>query len=987
MIFTSLLLLLCQDEPTSISSVKLTPTQSQENAQEAGLVLHHTTWTDYRKAMHLIDVRGQYGRGAAELLQLVDKPDVIMYSGQASWILAQAARALTLAGNSEEAAKYIPGARNGSRGTEFEKSITQLLASFAPQSAGLDPEFLGFVRQQVNAGGENLRREYGRESLPYLRFIVEDSQGTFGLQLQRKAVKVIFGMMDAETGKWLGEELLKLDSLSRRTVLLGMQFRGSVSLTTFMDSDARVAAAKALLHFSASAPEDSNNLALDSIVGFLAMEMASPSVPFEGPLKDKIYARVVEFAEQGHRGVDGTAIRWAVAPTPYRDVLGPTFLMAESSNPAAREDARWALMSRGVGKSTLREYAGQGALMDQLRFCLAISSSLGGFNTSGLSEWDQNRVDWTRTFLTNDGIAGPFFEHQDRLDFQEEDIDVLASMESCSHPFVRYLAVNALLFNGAVEKAIPFFENLGEDPLWAIHTFRNMESNSSIIPASAAEFFESLGNQGQLQNEVRSLVERAGGQILTPELWLRWNLSPSKSVVADMLDRMTSQEDQEDLLGLLLSESMSESMSPAHSNRIAYRIAQQWPLAYLGAIPQLESVGRRQEFLIHEIAAWELGVQAVGSRVVVENEGVFGSFLFVDQDYGGRQKKWLASIAREQPDLMIRLGLARVADREAMVRFFNATYGYHKGFDDLLDRTAATQFAVELVRNNMDDLPRVVNEISQHLIDPSSESAVPFFETQWEMQPLNPVWADFLIRKTVEQPALRERFREELLRELNHKVYSVYVADYSRAAGFAPEILDELLEAIAHKPEGNSLISLLRAISVVDDPRVIDVLLSYVDDPRAPISQRASSGLEQLLKARELKNRLSKWAVDGGEESLSALDALLQNLKDPDLEIRLVSIESLGTLGDKDALPALINLMRDENPQIKEAARKTLDRINKVPVSTTEQVKAQLTVHLVELEGELAALRLKFTDDHMDVAAVLKKIEITKEQLANLENN
>ena len=117
------------------------------------------------------------------------------------------------------------------------------------------------------------------------------------------------------------------------------------------------------------------------------------------------------------------------------------------------------------------------------------------------------------------------------------------------------------------------------------------------------------------------------------------------------------------------------------------------------------------------------------------------------------------------------------------------------------------------------------------------------------------------------------------------------------------------------------------------------------------------------------------------------MDALLSNLKDPDLEIRLVSIESLGTLGDKDALPALINLLRDEDPQIKAAARKALDRINKVPTSTQDQVKAQLTVLLSKQEGALAAMRLKFTDDHIDVAGMLKKIEITKQQLAELESD
>jgi hypothetical protein len=979
MILTSLVLLLCQAAPDAVGVSTSTSGQEPVSSQEPTLLMEAPTWASYNMALHLIDVRGRHEEGVAQLLQLVDRADVIKHPGQASWMLAQAARALTLAGKNEEAAKYIPGARNGSRGTPFESAVDALLISFAPQSAGLDPEFLAFVAQRVNKSGESLRREYGRQSLPYLQFMIDGNQGEFSLDTRRNAVKMFFGMMQAGQGQWLGEKLLTLDSLSRRAMLLGMRPFGSVFLSTFMDSEAQLAAAESLLVLAKSAPDDSKNHVLNLLIWFLGMEAQELAEPLNESLRNQIHRSVIALVEAGYRGKNGNALRDAVKPSSSVGVLGPTFALAESSNPKVREDARWALMSRDMGKPVLREYAKSGSTMDRLRFCLAISLHLGNLRTQGYTGWQKSCQDWVFTYLTGDGIAAPFFAHQNQLDFEEEDVDVLASMASEANPFLRFLAANTLITRNHAEKAVPFFRQIGDDPRWAIYTFHYWGNSGIPIPESATELFSSLAKEGPLKQEVRALIENVGGPILTPELWLQWNLSPRPNAVQIMLSHAASSEG---LVKLVLSQPLQAESFGA----IALKIAKQWPLDYLAAIPQLEDIGRRWEFTTAERTAWLNGIQVLGSRVALDHEEQFGAFLF-HGEMSNRDLNWLGSVAQSEPDLLIRIGLARVQDREAMVKLFSQRYGFSNNFRGLLDPAVATEFAVQLVNHKMDDLPGVVDLITKYMLDPSLEAAIPFFEGQWNQQPLSPVWGEYVVKTTMETPALRKRFRANLVQGLSTKAHAAEIADHAWRVGYVPEILNEILEEIEKRPEPASLHSMLRAISTVDDPRVVEVLLRHVDDPRGFISEEASSGLERIFSSRELKERMDRWATDGRREPMSTVAVLLKNLSDPELEIRLVSIESLGALGDKEALPALINLLRSEDEQVKTAARKALDRINKVPASPREQVKVELTLRLAELEGELAAMGSTYTEGHPKVREVMKKIEVTKEQLAELESD
>jgi len=53
---------------------------------------------------------------------------------------------------------------------------------------------------------------------------------------------------------------------------------------------------------------------------------------------------------------------------------------------------------------------------------------------------------------------------------------------------------------------------------------------------------------------------------------------------------------------------------------------------------------------------------------------------------------------------------------------------------------------------------------------------------------------------------------------------------------------------------------------------------------------------------------------------------LLKDLEDPEMEVRLGAVKALGLLGDPEALPVLVDLLREDEP-IKQAAKEALDRM------------------------------------------------------------
>jgi HEAT repeat protein len=65
------------------------------------------------------------------------------------------------------------------------------------------------------------------------------------------------------------------------------------------------------------------------------------------------------------------------------------------------------------------------------------------------------------------------------------------------------------------------------------------------------------------------------------------------------------------------------------------------------------------------------------------------------------------------------------------------------------------------------------------------------------------------------------------------------------------------------------------------------------------------------------------------QQAPSSLAALLAELKNPDLLIRILAADALGGLGTRarDAVPALTNVLRDPEPEVRQAGKDALKKI------------------------------------------------------------
>mgnify|MGYP002639231665 CR=1 FL=1 len=988
MIFTALLLLLCQDSSSAhqgAGDFSLQPprpgvvfsTYSLTFTQEPALALKSETEAEYRLAMHLIDVRGNYGNGAAQLLQLVDKPDVILIPGQASWMLAQAARALTLDGRTEDATLYIPGARNGSRGTEFEKPIDELLASFAPQSAGLDPEFLAHLQSSLRFPPDqgSFAKDYGRELLPYLKFIFKNEQGDIVLTIRQRALTLIFQVMDEESREWIRTELALQSTLARQ----GFMNHLVQNMLDFLDDEARRESAGALIEFSENAPDEMGTLSVDLLLQHIYLYDRTSDLPADPELAQRLSLTIVELFKSGKRS--STQDLWWVTRYSW-NTQNPFFplalQLANSSNDSVKEDVRWAIADKGQ-RDLLRNFVVDGTVEDQIRFCLQPSLFVDYFIKNGAGETLKEHREWGMAQLNLMATRDQLNNLPSRLNVDDEDTDMLISLVSSSDSFVRYLASTALQSIGRELEAANFLKDLGEDPTWARLFLQRWAQSNRSLSIEGMQALLPFAEDGPFQEEVHRLFESCGHDVLTVEMCRKWSLNPDMNVANSLWRRVEEEKSREDVLWImLLDQPTNLNVEGAY-----YFAAKNSPRDFIAHVESWDAIrvkGKRSPKLERE--AWKSLINLEGKTVLKEFETELDYFLFgVELD--GRNHSDMGSIVEADPDLVIRLAHRHVENSQVMewLSESNTLYNAIAG-QRIHDWEALSQFAADLLRTDNylffdGGMPWL-----QTMVQPSKPSAEAYFAELWKKENLTNNLLEYRIRESIKTPSLRGRFRAELIVEMQNPEWTSLITYLYRDAGAVGEILDELLEVIEENDNATTLSSLIQAVGSIDDPRVVEILFAHLDDPREKVSNAASSALSRIQGIRAQKERWESWASGEDGEKLNPTQALIKNLKDPDLEIRLVSIESLGTLGEKEALPALINLLRDEDQQIKDAARKALDRINKNDDPT---VKAQLTVRLTELEGELLSLQSRFTDEHPQVVGMKSKIKVVKDQLAALE--
>ena len=132
-------------------------------------------------------------------------------------------------------------------------------------------------------------------------------------------------------------------------------------------------------------------------------------------------------------------------------------------------------------------------------------------------------------------------------------------------------------------------------------------------------------------------------------------------------------------------------------------------------------------------------------------------------------------------------------------------------------------------------------------------------------------------------------------------------------------ILDESIPA-------NSRAELIKPFGSLMDMKVVPYLLQALKTPG--LQAAAQKQLEAVRFYHEQSTKWGKLIEGSGFTETSAVQALINQTKSDNRDVRLAAIASLGTLGEAESLPVLVKLIGAKDPDIVKAAKAALARIN-----------------------------------------------------------
>ncbi|MBI5851861.1 MAG: HEAT repeat domain-containing protein [Planctomycetes bacterium] len=148
--------------------------------------------------------------------------------------------------------------------------------------------------------------------------------------------------------------------------------------------------------------------------------------------------------------------------------------------------------------------------------------------------------------------------------------------------------------------------------------------------------------------------------------------------------------------------------------------------------------------------------------------------------------------------------------------------------------------------------------------------------------------------------------------------YSLFALDQERAIA---EIL-----ARAERRELESAVCSLAKRTL--DRRFVPALIAALRSQNESTRTAAKEALDAIEYYVGQTARWQRLLDEAGLDAGTAAEALIKQARSGDQTIRLAAIRSLGTLGKPETLPFLIQLMQDQDAEVKTAAAQALERIN-----------------------------------------------------------
>jgi len=875
----------------------------------------------YRLAMHLIDVRGRYQEGADQLLALVDADDVIFTPGQASWIMAQAARALILDGHADEASKLMPGIRNGSRSTAFEAAVANLLAEIGPQEFGLDAGTLAFVLQElkVTTNAAYSFPDEGRSINAYLQYLLQDASSNSPIDVKKRAFKLLLSRLDEDGGEMLLQTIQTMTPILRNGVMQDALKR--INIPPFLDGEAEAAALQFCLQYADRLPEGDLLGRRDAYYVFLiwpnktATDLATP---IRAMVADNLFSLLQDHPET----LDWRfAIQLSGAVSQgLASLASVAERLAQSPDLNLREAMRWGFSVVNPNWERQRSWAREGSDMDRIRFGLAFAHRIPNWSDGAVQEWAKGFG------IPLDGKA---INQVSIVDYQrtvEEDFQVIYSFRESSNPLVRYLGASILQANGRVQESLPFLEEVGPDPIWVkfyLKDFRirlSEEDLDTLLPYAA---------EGPITEWVRNLfVSDAGRYYLQMRhvraLHLSLPDSSGEQLVNHLSQRSTDAEKNPADLLWLLQEGLLEGETQLKAMR---SLVLGFPRFFLTHFQEIKTVVdwtslERIDFsqlalnCIQEGDSWLDGVEnAVHEALTIPeiSTQLFRAIL------DGSPRFFLLML-NKQPELMDRL-----EDIDLPTLWARIAQAKNQGMKNTLMMKAldSPRFGKPGRWESFDAIWRWA--------DLNAPESLGIYRRIWALGAREADWDRFpqFLQATIRNEEFRKEFHKDIARHLSFPDEVSNICGTLSQVGAVAEFYEDLLHAIGTMEDGQALATMLSAIAGVEDQRTVPTLMRFLNDPRQVVAGVTQSALNGIKVRREQEAYWAAWA--NGQEETSVFAALLKDLKDPEEEIRIAAIASLGTLGDPEVLPVLVNLLREDNPRIKEAARQALARINSGP--------------------------------------------------------
>ncbi len=876
--------------------------QNPGSASEPFMQWDGETEDAYRRALHLWAVRGKPGEAADILLSLADKPEVTQIAGQASWVLVLAAQALAEAGRTDEAAALIPGIERGARGTQLEVFVGRELATLSGQlgvgSNGLDPAFDEYFREAVVKPGANvwLVDTYGRSLLPYILNLIETWQSDpKEASVVIQSVQLGWAIADDEYVQELLRISKNMSTLSYLTVFGSGRAAGDLTarqsslqfwLTQSRSGDQqRAASAAAMLPNFLLRIDDAADLTI------LNYALASDS---------NLLSRIIETLT-GQKEEAARKLLLAIA---------------REAPPELAHAAGNALSQYGIQEVV--DLASSGELTDVARYLVTVARiRLDNWGIPGRNDG----VASIAMRLANDcHVKDAFIRDQtSRMSVAEWQPPLVSGWEHALD------VPNELLANESLRSLLAFAAvGMNDDDALDRALASGPPLHSDVLlfligqykgPLCSSIWNDLATYQRLAPKDALEMALRANAKDVDLDRALQiYELYPDFREWGEIFGKWSELGLSDDLHSVLLNQSLT------------------WKVRYEAARPFLQSNASRDGQLITGMLH--------GWRALPEAE-----------------KRFLATaisvLYSDIPDAINRRDLSELlhlffelnmncfvvdyalrsedeADWEPVLEFMTdlpsaswiATYLH--GSSDLTRSSAAPTVALAMVRAGL-LTPHVLpaDPDSRDWLRPGSAEALEvarIFLQSSDGQPRN-VALSFLLRDASAYLALQE----ELSRYWQDPEFAGWM---SYVAAKHAKLLDatDRIRAAWQLPDLQDRSLVLRAMINTTDPRFVPVLLEAISDADQKVASTAREGLQRLKEIEEQRAFWESWQATGVGGSPTA--ALLKQIQSKNKEVRLSAIRALGALKAPEALPLLISLLEDPDPEVVAAARAGLTWLN-----------------------------------------------------------